>query len=209
MQSLWSNNTKTACLIPVQQDKSYSLAHRQKSFCSCDLIAGLCTYSYSRIPTASWLQPGSDAPSLSPNHLMASSLRASTHCSPACFRTRNRLRCVAPAGVGGSKLHIVDALISNKPTLPSTTHQKDLARHSKPFRMSRRTWTVVAKVSQTKSKSNSKQEGQPPEDNVYIAVTLGSHGRFSTMCTRHASMMDRCFHPDTHLSVQCLIRPPA
>lgn len=148
---------------------------------------------------------------------MASALRASTDCSPACFRTRTQLRCLAPAGSGGSKLHKpVNALISNKLTPLSTIHQKDLARqqkdlarHSQPFRMSRRKWTVVAKVSQTESKSSSKQEGQPPEDNVYIAVTLCSHERFSTTRTRHASLMDRCFHTDTRLSVQCLTRPPA
>ena len=48
-----------------------------------------------------------------------------------------------------------------------------MAHHSARFGMLRRAkLSIVAKVSQTESKPNSTQEGQPPEDNFYIVVTL-------------------------------------
>ena len=56
--------------------------------------------------------------------------------------------------------------------------------------MSRRTKSsVIAKVSQTESKLNSKQEGQPPEDNFYIAVTPSLTYVLKHICTTACTVL--------------------
>ena len=103
---------------------------------------------------------------------MASPLLASTYCSPACLHSRTQPQ--PSVATSGSILpKPVAALINKRPTPFSAVYNKSLARPSISFSMSRRTRSpVIAKVSQTESKPNSKQEGGPPEDNFYVVVTL-------------------------------------
>lgn len=108
------------------------------------------------------------------NLLMASPLLASAYCSPACLHSRTQLRSSVCDSVSGRlSLTALSALIKKRPTALSAFQNKTLAHPPTAFSMSRRMKSpVVAKVSQTESKTNSKQDGQPPDDNVYIAVTL-------------------------------------
>lgn len=102
---------------------------------------------------------------------MARPLVASTYCSPACLHSRTQPQPFVAVSVSGSILPKSAALIKTRSTAVSAV--QSLAHPSISFSMSRRTRSpVVAKVSQTESKPNNKQEGQPPEDNFYIVVIL-------------------------------------
>ena len=121
---------------------------------------------------------------------MASSLLASTYCSPACLHSRTQAQPCVSASVSGSILAKPLAALINKRPLFSAVHIKSLAHPSIPLSMSLRTRSpVIAKVSQTESKPDSKQEGQPPEENFYIAVTVSL-----TYVLKQMHRQCRCMH---------------
>lgn len=121
---------------------------------------------------------------------MASLLLASTYCRPACWHSRTQPQSFVSVSVNGSTLPKVAALINHRPTTVSAVHNKSLPRSSIPVSMSRRTRLLVtAKVSQTESKPNNKQGGQPPEDNFYVVVTL-----CLTYMLRQLHKDPRCMH---------------
>ena len=102
---------------------------------------------------------------------MADILRGSAYRVSACSCIRIGSRRSAPALVSG----IVSAaplqvLIKHKNILPFVCRSS--AHRSQSGKMLRRkSASVVAKVSQAESKSDSKQEGQPgPDDNAYVLV---------------------------------------
>lgn len=168
---LWSNiarhvrrNRAACCIVPslIRQTSISSLSEFTAPACLAPRLHSL--------PS-----PCSDAPSFSFNLLMASPLLGSTYCSPACLRSRTQPQPSVSVSISGSILPkpVAAALFNKRPTPFSAVHNRSLAHPSISFSMSRRTRSpVIAQVSQTESKPNSKSEGQPPEDNFYIAVTL-------------------------------------